>query len=169
MILSMSFATLRGWPLLSCNDGANDCIPDSRRLLGLGVQALARDLLSRRPAAEALVRTLCRRVRHGRDQQQLLPLAERRHIREVAQAGAAGFLLRGQGEPLSYPGQETEGVRGAARADDGGRAAPGRSAWADALPAPAGHEAQSRAPRKLSEDSSGGRHQRLRIPQRRLV
>src|SRR3954452_21100161 len=100
MILSMSFATLRRWPLLSCNDGANDCIQDSRRLLGLGVQALARDLLSRKPAAEALVRALCGGIRHGRDQQQLLPSAERRHVREMAQSGAAGFLLRGQGEPL---------------------------------------------------------------------
>ena len=37
----------------------------------------------------------------------------------MARSGAAGLLLRGEGQPLPHPGQEAEGLRGAARADDG--------------------------------------------------
>ena len=64
-----------------CNDAAFNCFhrnggQHSRRLLGLGLQALARALLSRGPAAASLVRALCRRVRHRRDQQQLLSFAQ---------------------------------------------------------------------------------------------
>src|SRR4051812_33017781 len=93
MTLSISFATLRRSTLLSCNDASNNCIQDSRRLLGLGLQALARDLLSRRSAAEALVRALCRRVRHGRDQRQLLSVADGIDLRGLARQGAAWLPL----------------------------------------------------------------------------
>ena len=63
-------------------------------------------LLSRRPAAEALVRTLCRGIRHGRDQRQLLPPAPGLDLRRLAREGAAGLSLCGQGQPLPHPHEE---------------------------------------------------------------
>ena len=86
---------------------------DPRRLLGLGLQALARNLLSGRAAAEALVRALRRGVRHRRDQRQLLPAAAGLDLRRLAREGAAGLPLRGQGQPLHHPHEEAARLRGA--------------------------------------------------------
>src|SRR6185312_14081088 len=71
-------ATLRQSAWLSCNDGGNNCFQDSRRLLGLGVQALARVLLSRGPSPETLVPPLCRGIRHGGNKRELLPTSATR-------------------------------------------------------------------------------------------
>ena len=93
-----------------CNDAGFNCFhadtQHSRRLLRLGLQALARALLSRRAAAEALVRALCGGIRHGRDQRQLLSPAARFNLRELAREGAAGLSLCGQGQPLHHPHEE---------------------------------------------------------------
>src|SRR5688572_6897054 len=91
---------------------------DPDRLLGLELQALARALLSQGRAGAALVRLLRRAFRHGRDQQQLLPPARPGDLRQVARPGTARLLLCGQGQPFPHPGQEAEGLRRAARADD---------------------------------------------------
>ena len=64
------------------------------RVLGMAVQALARQLLSGRPAADALVRPLRHGLRHGRNQQHLLSpaRANRRSPRWAARA-PRGFLF----------------------------------------------------------------------------
>ena len=61
---------------------------DSNRLLGLAIQALEGGLLSRRPAHARVVRALRRDVRHGRDQQQLLPAARGADVPQLARARA---------------------------------------------------------------------------------
>src|SRR5689334_20740134 len=112
MTLSMGFATLRRWTLFSCNDGTNNCFQaDPRRLLRLGLQALARNLLSGWLAAEALVRALRGRVRHGGDQRQLLPRAARVDLRWLAREGTAGLPLCGEGQPLHHPHEEAPRLR----------------------------------------------------------
>ena len=56
-------------------NGAGDAEAGPRRLLGLGLPPLARALLSEGPAAARLAQLLRRALRHGRDQQHLLPPA----------------------------------------------------------------------------------------------
>src|SRR5438309_4744968 len=123
--------------VVSCNDGTNDCFQDSRRLLRLGVQTLARDLLSGRPAAEALVRALRRGVQYGRDQRQLLPPAARIDVRQMARSGASRLPLCGQGEPVPDPHEEAQGCRGFARYVSRSRRTAQVDAWTDPLPATA--------------------------------
>src|SRR4051794_12423694 len=137
MILSIAVATLRGWPLLSCNDASNDCIQDSRRLLGLGLQALARNLLSRGPAAEALVRALFGGIRYRRDQRQLLSGAAAIDLRGLARQGAAGFPLCGQGQPLHHSHEEAAWLRSGGGPVPRSRAAACADAGPAALPAAA--------------------------------
>src|SRR3954468_7280556 len=97
--------------LLKRNDAAKKRFQHSRRLLRLGLQALARDLLSRGPAAEALVRTLCRRIRHGRDQCELLSRSTGIDVRGLAREGSDRIPLCGEGEPLHHSHEEAARVR----------------------------------------------------------
>src|SRR3546814_3648969 len=80
---------------------------------------LARALLPGEDGGEKLVRLLRRTVRHGGDQQQLLPPAQPGNGRQMARTGAQRLLLCGQGEPLSDADEEAQGLRGAAGKDDG--------------------------------------------------
>src|SRR4051794_10526124 len=86
----------------------------AHRMLGLAVQALARRLLSRPPATVALVRLLRHAIRHGRDQQHLLPAAGENDVRRVGETCAEGVSLCGQGEPLPDAHEEAEGAGRAA-------------------------------------------------------
>src|SRR5687767_5074020 len=85
-------------------------------MLGLAVQALARRLLSGRPATETLVRALRVGLRHGRDQQQLLPSPGSRDVRAVGVTRADALPVRGEGQPIPHPHEEVEGSGRAGRA-----------------------------------------------------
>src|SRR4051794_38939940 len=79
--------------LLKCNDGAYNCIQrrfarHPYRLLGVGVQTLARHPLPRRLTAKALVRAVRAGFRHGGDQRELLPAAACVHLRRLATESA---------------------------------------------------------------------------------
>src|SRR5215470_4907740 len=81
---------------------------DSRRLLWLELQALARALLSGRSAAEAVVRVLRRGFRHGRDQQHLLSTTRHANLQGMARTGAGRIHIRGQGESVPDSPEKTE-------------------------------------------------------------
>ena len=84
-------------------------------------------------------------VRHGRDQQQLLPAAGGADVPALARARACRVPLRGQGEPLSDAHEEAEGSGGTAAAVLRACRAARRDAWARALPAAAALAARSRS------------------------
>src|SRR4051812_32681379 len=119
------------------------------RLLRLAVSSLARRLLSRRPAAEPVVRVLRCAVRYGRDQQHVLSPARARDVRPLAAAGTGAIPVRGEGDLVSdahekaerhkEPNQPLVFTPAGARAD----------AWPDAIPAPASLEDRSRSPRRV--------------------
>ena len=86
-----------------------ECRPG--RVLGVGVQALAGARLPARPAGQAVVRALRRPVRHRRDQQQLLPAADRGGGRGVGGPGPAGVRVRAEAGPVRVAPDEAEGRR----------------------------------------------------------
>src|SRR4051812_5034686 len=80
------------------------------RLLGLELQALARDLLPGRAGPEKMVRLLRRAFRYRGNQQQLLSPAQSGDVRGMARAGAARLLLCGEGKSLPDSGEEAQGL-----------------------------------------------------------
>src|SRR5215813_9310670 len=56
-----------------------------------------------------MVRGLRRRLRHGRDQQHLLPPAYGPNLQGVARAGPGRISLRGQSEPVFDSSEKIEG------------------------------------------------------------
>src|SRR6185503_523726 len=81
----------------------------ARGVLGVAIQTLARRLLSGGPAANTMVRALRANVRHGGDQQHLLPSARTRDVRRLGAARAAGVRVRREGEPVPDAHEEAEG------------------------------------------------------------
>src|SRR5438270_10143223 len=78
-------------------------------MLRLGLQPLARGLLPQRAAAAGVVRVLRDAIRHGGDQQLLLPAAQTGDVSGLARAIAGWGLLRGQGQPIYHAHQATQG------------------------------------------------------------
>ena len=118
-----------GWPLCGVRVALSSLNGEARlranRLFGLGIQALARRLLSAGCPAEPLVRALRGDVRHGRDQQYLLSTARRAHLRRVGSTGAGPVPLCREGKPVPHPHEEAEGSGRAARAPVHPDASPG--------------------------------------------
>ncbi len=80
----------------------------SRRLLGLGLQGLARRLLSGEASAARVAALLRRALRRGRDQLDLLPAADRGRGQRVGRADAEVVSLLGEGEPLHHSHQAAQ-------------------------------------------------------------
>src|SRR4051794_16563902 len=85
---------------IACVDPGDGSRPGARRVLWLAVQALAWGFLPRDCATSTMVRALRENIRHGRDQQQLLPPARACHFRGLGAAGAAGVRVRRESEPF---------------------------------------------------------------------
>src|SRR5688572_3094663 len=85
-------------------------------MLRLELSLVARTLLPTRHAGEQVARALYERLRYGRSEQHLLPLARGKHFRIVESPDAAGLLDGGEGEPLPDPSEAPEGSGRAARA-----------------------------------------------------
>ena len=122
----------------------------SRRLLGLGLQGLARRLLSREAPAARVAAPLRRALRHGRDQLDLLPAANRGGGQRLGRADAEGVSLLGQGEPLHHSHQAAQQPGEVRRALPrvGQAADDGEQARRDPLAAAAELQAKRRAPRR---------------------
>ena len=102
---------LRDGPPRQRGQGGSGVKPVQDRLLGLGLQGLARRVLSREAAAAPLARALLVRLRHGRDQQHLLPPAHRGGRQGLGRADAGRLRVRGQGRPLHDPHQAAPQLR----------------------------------------------------------
>ena len=123
----------------------------ARRLFRVGLQGLARPLLSARAHAETVVRVLRPALRHGRDQQQLLPAADAsRPMEGWRRAGAAGLHLRVEARPVRFAPQEAQGRRQRlARQPPRPRPATRAPPRPEPRPAAAALEAQRRTPRRV--------------------
>src|SRR6476646_7891011 len=135
----------------------------SRRLFGLAVQTLARQLLSGDASAESLARLLRAAVRHGRNQQYVLSIAGGILVPGVAPAGASPFRVRGESEPLSHAHEKAEGSRRADRTVLRPRAPFGTCVWTGLVSASTALAGESRAARHISVRAASSPSLRDRI------
>ncbi len=152
---------------------ARDDAPRPHRLLRLGLQRLARRLLSGRLPAVALAGVVCRAVPDGRAEHDLLPPRETGGGREMGRADAGGLPLRGEGEPLPDAHEAADRPRPRRRAllrldrSAGllGQARPGDLAAAGELPPR--RRAAGGCPARGRRAAAGAA--RLRVPPRLVV
>ena len=83
-------------------------------------------------------------LRHGREQQRLLPAARAGDVREVARAHPARLPVGGQGQPLPHPHQAAARAAGAGRPADGAGGRARGQARHDPAAAPAHPEGRRR-------------------------
>src|SRR5713101_240353 len=144
--------------------------PDARPVRDerLQLRAVARPVLPGGPAEDEDAPVLCVSLRHGGDQLQLLPQADREAARRLGGAGAGALPFRAQGVAAHHA------PRPAARAGAGlgvrGRGPdPGRAPRADPVPAAAEPESRRAAPAGLPPPPAARPAGGVRVPPRELV
>src|SRR5713101_2820872 len=144
--------------------------PDARPVRDerLQLRAVARPVLPGGPAEDEDAPVLCVSLRHGGDQLQLLPQADRAAARRLGGAGAGALPLRAQGL-AAHHAPHAAARAGAGLGVRGRGPGAGPATRADPVPAAADPESGRAAPAGLPPSPAARPAGRVRVPPRELV